>query len=73
MLILIILLVICIKKYIRNYGFVTEAALFIMLHSIMDYCMSFAFIDILLVFLLYIANEEEIKVLDNKIQLKKYL
>ncbi len=34
MLILIILLVICIKKYIRNYGFVTEAALFIMLHSI---------------------------------------
>lgn len=70
MLILIILLVICIKKYIRNYGFATEAALFIMLHSIMDYCMSFAFIDILLVFLFVYSNEEEIKVLDNKIQLK---
>ena len=65
MLILIILLVICIKKYIRNYGFATEAALFIMLHSIMDYCMSFAFIDILLVFLFVYSNEEEIKVLDN--------
>ena len=41
-----------------------------MLHSIMDYCMSFAFIDILLVFLFVYSNEEEIKVLDNKIQLK---
>ena len=37
---------------------------------IRNYGMSFAFIDILLVFLFVYSNEEEIKVLDNKIQLK---
>lgn len=57
-------------KFIRKNDCKTEAAFFILLHSMMDYCLSFVCIDVLLIVLLGFChsngNERVISEIENK-------
>lgn len=54
-------------KFVRKNDCKTEAACFILLHSMVDYCLSFVCIDVLLIVLLgcYSSGENETVILEN--------
>lgn len=62
MLMLVAMLVLVVYKYINNKSIYNLAALFVMLHSLIDYNLYFASIDVLLVFLVMYDNEENYRV-----------
>lgn len=58
LMVIMLTLLICVAiRFIRKYNRVTEAALFILFHSMLDYCLSFACIDVLLIILLETDSE----------------